>query len=126
VEAGQVAAVNLSLSSMPISFGGFMPEPLGEPSRDQCNATGRSASGSVVHLFEQPVIELERDLRAVATLLGFAGARSPIAVHGYERLAFDCGCRFAPRSIAAISETAGLPLITVPFGVGFGGGLLPG
>jgi hypothetical protein len=35
-------------------------------------------------------------------------------------LAFDCCCRFAARSIAAISASAAFPLITVTLGACFG------
>jgi hypothetical protein len=115
---------------VPISFGSFLPEPLGKPCRDQRNSAGRHLPGGLVHPFDQPVIERERNLLPISALVLSASARPSVAVHNalgetnrFQRLALASCCRFACRCIAAISAAAALPLITVTFGAGFAVGL---
>jgi hypothetical protein len=55
--------------------------------------------GSGVHLFQQLVIKLKRDLHPVATLVLSASARSTIAMH--VRLYMLIQLRLPPRSLSS-------------------------
>jgi hypothetical protein len=66
---------------MPISLVRFLSELLGKPRRDQRHSAGRPLPGSGVQLLQQPVVDRERDLHPVPTLVRSANARPSIAMH---------------------------------------------
>lgn len=85
--------------SLPISFGGFLPELLGQPRCDQRYSARRPVPGSGVHLFEQPVIKLKCDLHSDTAIVGPAGARPSVAMH--VRLYMLIQLRLPPRSLSS-------------------------